>query len=89
MAKIVGVLKDPIGQPIPNCTIELKAQRNTANVLRTVTSSVETSSAGAYSMDVYSGTYDVILRREGKAPQFIGSITVFDNSENGSLNDFF
>lgn len=88
MATISGILKDPIGQPMTNCTIELKSQRTTVNVLRTMTSNFDTLVAGAYTMDVYSGIYDVILRSENKAPQFIGTITVFDNSDDGSLNDF-
>lgn len=88
MAKISGILTDPIGQPMTNCTIELKSQRSTANVLRTVTSNFDTSDAGAYMMDVYSGIYDVVLKCENKAPQLIGTITVFDNSDDGSLNDF-
>lgn len=89
MAKISGILNDPAGQPITNCTIELRSKRNTTNVLYAVTSGANTSSAGAYSMDVYSGVYDVMLRFEKRASQFIGSITVLDNSTDGSLNDFF
>lgn len=89
MAKISGILKDPIGQPMTNCIIELKSQINTVNVLRTVTSSVDTSNTGAYNMEVYPGIYEIVLRCENKTPLVIGSFTVFDNSDDGSLNDFF
>ncbi|MBK5143375.1 prophage tail fiber N-terminal domain-containing protein [Budviciaceae bacterium BWR-B9] len=86
--KIAGILKDGIGEPIPNCTIELKTKRTTQNVIIKTEASLLIDKNGSYSMDVEPGEYDVTLFVEGFAPKSVGSITVYSDSSSGTLNDF-
>ncbi|WP_460217477.1 prophage tail fiber N-terminal domain-containing protein, partial [Escherichia coli] len=43
---------------------------------------------GRYSMDVEYGQYSVILLVEGFPPSHAGTITVYEDSQPGTLNDF-
>ncbi len=54
--KISGVLKDGAGKPIQNCTIQLKAKRNSTTVLVNTVASENPDEAGRYSMDVEYGS---------------------------------
>ncbi len=86
--KISGVLKDGAGQPIQNCTIQLKARRNSTTVVVNTVASENPDEAGRYSMDVEYGQYSVILLVEGFPPSHAGIITVYEDSRPGTLNDF-
>ena len=86
--KISGVLKDGAGKPIQNCTIQLKAKRNSTTVLVNTVASENPDEAGRYSMDVEYGQYSVILLVEGFPPSHAGAITVYEDSKPGTLNDF-
>ncbi|AWH88028.1 prophage tail fiber N-terminal domain-containing protein [Limnobaculum parvum] len=85
---IAGILKDGIGEPIPNCTIELKTKRTTQNVIIKTEANLLIDKNGSYSMDVEPGEYDVTLFVEGFSPKCVGSITVYSDSPSGTLNDF-
>ncbi|EHV28290.1 prophage tail fiber family protein [Escherichia coli DEC4F] len=63
--KISGVLKDGTGKPVENCTIQLKARRNSATVVVNTVASENPDEAGRYSMDVEYGQYSVILLVKG------------------------
>ena len=86
--QISGVLKDGAGKPIQNCTIQLKAKRNSTTVLVNTVASENPDEAGRYSMDVEYGQYSVILLVEGFPPSHAGTITVYEDSKPGTLNDF-
>ncbi|WP_052924430.1 prophage tail fiber N-terminal domain-containing protein, partial [Escherichia coli] len=86
--KISGVLKDGAGKPIQNCTIQLKAKRNSTTVVVNTVASENPDEAGRYSMDVEYGQYSVILLVEGFPPSHAGTITVYEDSQPGTLNDF-
>ncbi|WP_350425673.1 prophage tail fiber N-terminal domain-containing protein [Escherichia coli] len=86
--KISGVLKDGIGKPVQNCTIQLKAKRNSTTVVVNTLASENPDEAGRYSMDVEYGQYSVILLVEGFPPSHAGTITVYEDSRPGTLNDF-
>ncbi|HAG9886618.1 TPA: phage tail protein [Escherichia coli] len=86
--KISGVLKDGAGKPIQNCTIQLKAKRNSTTVLMNTVASENPDEAGRYSMDVEYGQYSVTLLVEGFPPSHAGTITVYEGSRPGTLNDF-
>ena len=86
--KISGVLKDGAGKPIQNCTIQLKAKRNSTTVLVNTVASENPDEAGRYSMDVEYGQYSVTLLVEGFPPSHAGTITVYEGSSPGTLNDF-
>ncbi|HAI0870155.1 TPA: phage tail protein [Escherichia coli] len=85
---ISGVLKDGAGKPIQNCTIQLKARRNSTTVVVNTVASENPDEAGRYSMDVEYGQYSVILLVEGFPPSHAGTITVYEDSQPGTLNDF-
>ncbi|WP_097448306.1 prophage tail fiber N-terminal domain-containing protein [Escherichia coli] len=86
--KISGVLKDGTGKPVQNCTIQLKAKRNSTTVVVNTVASENPDEAGRYSMDVEYGQYSVILLVEGFPPSHAGIITVYEDSRPGTLNDF-
>ncbi|EFN7852784.1 short-chain fatty acid transporter [Escherichia coli] len=86
--KISGVLKDGTGKPVQNCTIQLKAKRNSTTVVVNTVASENPDEAGRYSMDVEYGQYSVILLVEGFPPSHAGTITVYEDSQPGTLNDF-
>lgn len=86
--KISGVLKDGAGKPVQNCTIQLKAKRNSTTVVVNTLASENPDEAGRYSMDVEYGQYSVILLVEGFPPSHAGTITVCEDSQPGTLNDF-
>ncbi|MBC0447358.1 prophage tail fiber N-terminal domain-containing protein [Escherichia coli] len=86
--KISGVLKDGAGKPVQNCTIQLKAKRNSTTVLVNTVASENPDEAGRYSMDVEYGQYSVTLLVEGFPPSHAGTITVCEGSRPGTLNDF-
>ncbi|HHK9262564.1 TPA: prophage tail fiber N-terminal domain-containing protein, partial [Escherichia coli] len=86
--KISGVLKDGAGKPVQNCTIQLQAKRNSTTVVANTVASENPDEAGRYSMDVEYGQYSVILLVEGFPPSHAGTITVYEDSQPGTLNDF-
>lgn len=87
MAKISGILTDGTGQVINDCTIELYAKKTTINVL-TQTQAFTVTSDGKYSMNVSPCEYDVSLIINGFPKKRLGTINVYSNSANGTLNDF-
>ena len=86
--RISGVLKDGAGKPIQNCTIQLKARRNSTTVVVNTVASENPDEAGRYTMDVEYGQYSVSLLVEGFPPSHAGTITVYEGSRPGTLNDF-
>ena len=86
--QISGVLKDGAGKPIQNCTIQLKAKRNSTTVVVNTVASENPDEAGRYGMDVEYGQYSVALLVEGFPPSHAGTITVYEDSKPGTLNDF-
>uniref|UniRef100_UPI001FF26D2C prophage tail fiber N-terminal domain-containing protein n=1 Tax=Escherichia coli TaxID=562 RepID=UPI001FF26D2C len=73
---------------VQNCTIQLKAKRNSTTVVVNTLASENPDEAGRYSMDVEYGQYSVILLVEGFPPSHAGTITVYEDSQPGTLNDF-
>ncbi|WP_117016021.1 prophage tail fiber N-terminal domain-containing protein [Escherichia coli] len=86
--QISGVLKDGTGKPVQNCTIVLKARRTSSTVVVNTVASENPDEAGRYSMDVEHGQYSVTLLVEGFPPSHAGTITVYEDSKPGTLNDF-
>ncbi|MCO6551485.1 MAG: prophage tail fiber N-terminal domain-containing protein [Gilliamella sp.] len=87
MAKISGVLTDGAGNIINNCTIELCAKKTTNKVL-TQTQVFQVADNGSYTMNVLPCDYDVKLIINGFPPKKLGTIQVFSDSKDGTLNDF-
>ncbi|MSG25628.1 phage tail protein [Escherichia coli] len=82
------MLKDGTGKPVQNCTIVLKARRTSSTVVVNTVASENPDEAGRYSMDVEYGQYSVALLVEGFPPSHAGTITVYEGSRPGTLNDF-
>ncbi|OCG59694.1 prophage tail fiber N-terminal domain-containing protein [Gilliamella sp. Fer4-1] len=87
MAKISGILTDGAGKIINNCTIELYAKRTTNKVLAQ-TQAFEVAENGSYTMNVLPCDYEVKLIINGFPPKKLGTIQVFSDSADGTLNDF-
>ncbi|HID6024514.1 TPA: prophage tail fiber N-terminal domain-containing protein, partial [Escherichia coli] len=75
-------------KPVQNCTIVLKARRTSSTVVVNTVASENPDEAGRYSMDVEYGQYSVTLLVEGFPPSHAGTITVYEGSRPGTLNDF-
>ncbi|EOM9823813.1 phage tail protein, partial [Escherichia coli] len=63
-------------------------KRNSTTVVVNTLASENPDEAGRYSMDVEYGQYSVILLVEGFPPSHAGTITVYEDSQPGTLNDF-
>lgn len=87
MAKISGILTDGAGQIINDCTIELYAKKTTNNVL-TQTQAFTVANDGRYSINAQPCEYDVSLIINGFPKKRIGTINVYSDSVDGSLNDY-
>ena len=87
MTKISGILKDGAGQIINDCTIELYAKKTTNNVL-TQTQAFTVANDGRYSINAQPCEYDVSLIINGFPKKRIGTINVYSDSADGSLNDY-
>ncbi|HGB5896129.1 TPA: prophage tail fiber N-terminal domain-containing protein [Salmonella enterica subsp. enterica serovar Kottbus] len=87
MTIISGTLKDGAGQPVPDCTIILKAMNTTSAVIVTTTASIGTN-AGQYHFEASPARYEVVLVISGRQPQKVGTIDVYADSGDGTLNDF-
>lgn len=87
MAKISGILTDGAGQIINDCTIELYAKKTTNNVL-TQTQAFAVASDGKYSINAQPCEYDVSLIVNGFPKKRLGTINVYSDSVDGTLNDY-
>ncbi|ELH6756213.1 prophage tail fiber N-terminal domain-containing protein [Salmonella enterica subsp. enterica serovar Rubislaw] len=87
MPVISGTLLDGAGQPVPGCTISLRALSTTSAVIVTVTADIGTE-AGRYRIDAQPGNYAVTLAVDGHPPALVGNIEVRPDSPDGALNDY-
>ncbi|EGG3071131.1 prophage tail fiber N-terminal domain-containing protein [Salmonella enterica] len=87
MPIISGTLRDGAGQPVPDCTILLRAMNTTRDIIITTTASVGTA-AGQYRIEALPGRYEVVLDISGRPPRKVGVIDVYADSADGTLNDF-
>ena len=87
MTKISGILTDGAGQVINDCTIELYAKKTTSKVL-VQTQAFKVANNGSYTMNVLPCEYDVSLIINGFPKKRLGTIQVYSDSLDGTLNDF-
>lgn len=87
MAKISGILTDGAGQVINDCTIELYAKKTTSKVLAQ-TQAFKVAENGSYTINVLPCEYDVSLIINGFPKKRLGTIQVYSDSVDGSLNDY-
>ncbi|HBC8324726.1 TPA: prophage tail fiber N-terminal domain-containing protein [Escherichia coli] len=87
MPQLKGVIKTPTGEPLGGATITLTSLHNRAGILKGVFSHVSTQS-GEYDFPVLPGVYSVRLTQSTQRLSEIGVIRVYEDSADGSLNDF-
>lgn len=87
MPQLKGVIKTPTGEPLGGATITLTSLHNRAGILKGVFSHVTTQS-GEYDFSVLPGVYSVRLTQSAQRLSEIGVIRVYEDSPDGSLNDF-
>ncbi|WP_252716251.1 prophage tail fiber N-terminal domain-containing protein, partial [Shigella dysenteriae] len=87
MPQLKGVIKTPTGEPLGGATITLTSLHNRAGILKGVFSHVTTQS-GEYDFPVLPGVYSVRLTQSAQRLSEIGVIRVYEDSADGSLNDF-
>ena len=87
MTKISGILTDGAGQVINDCTIELYAKKTTSKVLAQ-TQAFKVAENGSYTINVLPCEYDVSLIINGFPKKRLGTIQVYSDSVDGSLNDY-
>ncbi|EOX8194346.1 prophage tail fiber N-terminal domain-containing protein, partial [Escherichia coli] len=86
--KISGVLKDGLGNAIPDCMIELKSLRTSSTVIAKTVATASPGETGSYALQVEPGDYAVTLHVEDYPPAHVGDIAVYTDSAPGTLNDF-
>ncbi|HFL4675205.1 TPA: prophage tail fiber N-terminal domain-containing protein [Escherichia coli] len=87
MPQLKGVIKTPTGEPLGGATITLTSLHNRAGILKGVFSHVTTQN-GEYNFPVLPGVYSVRLTQSAQRLSEIGVIRVYEDSQDGSLNDF-
>ncbi|MBC6503383.1 hypothetical protein GW742_18185 [Citrobacter freundii] len=87
MPVIKGVIYSPTGAPVAGATLTLTSLHNRAGILKSVLSQV-TAYNGQYSFTLVPGIYSVRLTANSRTPSEIGVIRVYDDSPDGTLNDF-
>ncbi len=87
MPHLKGVIKTPTGEPLGGVTITLTSLYNRADILKGVFSHV-TTHRGEYGFPVLPGVYSIRLTRGEQRISDIGVIRIYEDSKDGSLNDF-
>ncbi|MBJ9210668.1 prophage tail fiber N-terminal domain-containing protein [Citrobacter freundii] len=85
---ISGALIDGAGIPMSGCHIILKSRVNTSEVVMRTVAHVVTGNNGEYSFDAQVGKYCVYLKQDWRDEYCVGDISVYDDSQPGTLNDF-
>ncbi|AHF77883.1 N-terminal phage tail fiber protein [Sodalis praecaptivus] len=85
---ISGKLIGPNGDPRAGVTITLRAVKTSSAVVQYAPSTTETGSDGRYSLTAQTGKHEVIIEAYGQPPEKVGTITVFNDSLPGTLNDY-
>ncbi|MGU7132959.1 prophage tail fiber N-terminal domain-containing protein, partial [Salmonella enterica subsp. enterica serovar Glostrup] len=87
MTVIKGTITDATGQPLAGATITFTALQNTAEMLRSVATYI-TTERGEYEFTVTPGVYSVRLSQNGAGGFELGSVHIYDDSPDGTLNSF-
>lgn len=87
MAKIVGVLRDPLGRPF-SCKIELVPECSPSSVIASITTETMVNTDGHYELNAPPGKYNVIITVSERLPICSAKIIICDESHEGDLNSF-
>lgn len=83
MARISGIYANGFGEPVAGVCILLTARSTSSGVVMTTTASQVTGADGSYAFDLRAGVYVVTASGD-----YLGVITVSDDSPAGTLNDY-
>ncbi|EAW4991511.1 hypothetical protein B5W87_15630 [Salmonella enterica] len=84
---IKGKITTATGDPVSGATIALTALQTTSAMLRSITTCV-TTTQGEYDFTVTPGVYSVRLSQNGTGGFELGSVHIYDDSPDGTLNSF-
>ncbi|EBJ6263039.1 hypothetical protein DXM32_10720 [Salmonella enterica] len=84
---IKGKITTATGDPVSGATIALTALQTTSAMLRSITTCV-TTMQGEYDFTVTPGVYSVRLSQNGTGGFELGSVHIYDDSPDGTLNSF-
>ncbi|EJI2433575.1 prophage tail fiber N-terminal domain-containing protein [Salmonella enterica] len=87
MTVIKGKITTATGDPVSGATIALTALQTTSSMLRGITTCV-TTTHGEYDFTVTPGVYSVRLSQNGTGGFELGSVHIYDDSPDGTLNSF-
>lgn len=87
MTVIKGTITDATGQPLAGVVITFTALQNSAGMLRSVATYI-TTVRGEYEFTVTPGVYSVSLAQNGTNGYALGSVHIYDDSPDGTLNSF-
>ncbi|EJO0242737.1 prophage tail fiber N-terminal domain-containing protein, partial [Salmonella enterica] len=87
MTVIKGKITTATGDPVSRATIALTALQTTSSMLRSITTCV-TTTQGEYDFTVTPGVYSVRLSQNGTGGFELGSVHIYDDSPDGTLNSF-
>ena len=87
MLTLSGILKTPAGQPLANVEIRFYALMTGSNTLKSTTGSINTDSAGKYTVTLPVGQHRVTVRQGNTRPEIIGVVQVTENTVATSLNE--
>ncbi|EIZ6789339.1 prophage tail fiber N-terminal domain-containing protein [Salmonella enterica] len=87
MTVIKGKITTATGDPVSGATIALTALQTTSAMLRSITTCV-TTTQGEYDFTVTPGVYSVRLSQNGTGGFELGSVHIYDDSPDGTLNSF-
>ncbi|EAB1771982.1 hypothetical protein EG069_02275 [Salmonella enterica] len=86
--KISGVLSAPTAEVCAGSEIQLKAVTTSNNIIINAESSYFVGQDGKYEFNVYPGRYDVYIQFSAEAPQKVGRIGVYEDSQPGTLEEY-
>ncbi|WP_176205143.1 prophage tail fiber N-terminal domain-containing protein [Salmonella enterica] len=87
MTVIKGKITTATGDPVSGATIVLTALQTTSSMLRGITTCV-TTMQGEYDFTVTPGVYSVRLSQNRVGGFDLGSVHIYDDSPDGTLNSF-
>ncbi|HFG4884528.1 TPA: prophage tail fiber N-terminal domain-containing protein [Salmonella enterica subsp. enterica serovar Anatum] len=87
MTVIKGTITDATGQPLAGATLTFTALQTTAGMLKSVATYI-TTGRGEYEFTVTPGVYSVSLSQNGANGYVLGSVHIYDDSPDGTLNSF-
>jgi hypothetical protein len=85
---IAGILKDGMGNFLPNVRLELHAKKTSSQVIINSEAVFYTNNTGNYSFTVLTGSYSLFIDFGSVGPQYIGEINILVDSINGTLENF-